>query len=68
MQSWNYAAGICLGIRPRNVIGSVEVGLWRRGRLTLLWLAVCAAGLLVPVSLFDRLRGMLYRLSKTYAA
>jgi hypothetical protein len=68
VQSWNYSAGICLGIRPGNVVDDVEVGPWRRVRLTLLWLAVCAAGMLVPLSLFDTLRGRLYRLSKTFAS
>jgi glycosyltransferase involved in cell wall biosynthesis len=68
VQSWNYSAGLCLGIRPGNVVGDVEVGPWRRLRLTLLWLLASCGGLLVPVTVFDRLRGQLYKLSKSFAS
>lgn len=64
VQSWNYAAGVSLGLRPRNVVGSVNVGWLGRWRLRALWLAISAAGLLIPVGLFDRLRERLYRVAK----
>jgi glycosyltransferase involved in cell wall biosynthesis len=68
VQSWNYAAGIALGMRPRNVVRTVDVGWAGRLRLRLLWLAICTVGLLAPVSLFHRLRERLYRISKSFGS
>ncbi|MES2604938.1 MAG: glycosyltransferase family A protein [Pseudomonadota bacterium] len=64
VQSWNYALGIVLGIRPRHVVGTVDVGWWGRLGLTLLWASVSLIGLLMPLKLFDGLRGLFYRLSR----
>lgn len=65
VQSWNYAAGIALGIRPAIVVGDTPLSLWRRTRLTMLYLVVCFVGLLGPHWLFDRLRPSLYRIAKS---
>ncbi len=66
VQSWRYALGITLGIRPRNVVAEVDVGWWRRQWLRLLWFGVCTLGLLIPIALFDRLRSALYSLSRSF--
>ena len=66
IQSWNYAVGVCLGMRPGVVVGEVDVGWWRRMRLRLLWLASCLLGLSIPISLFDTLKQRLYSLSRSF--
>jgi glycosyltransferase involved in cell wall biosynthesis len=68
VQSWKFALGICLGMRPRNVVGKVDVGPWRRLRLRALWLAMCTTGLLAPISLFDLLRARLYAVSRAFGS
>jgi glycosyltransferase involved in cell wall biosynthesis len=65
VQSWKYAVGIALGIRPSIVIGETSLPLWRRGRLNILYFSVCLVGLLMPISLFDWLRPQLYKIAKT---
>lgn len=64
IQSWNYSAGICLGIRPRTVVGNTPLGFWRLWRIRLVWALSCSASLITPVKLFDFCRGTLYRISK----
>jgi len=65
VQSWRYALGICLGIRPKNVFVGLSVN-WLSGvQLRLLYIGACTAGLLVPVSLFNKAKPMLYRLAKS---
>jgi len=64
VQSWNYALGIVLGIRPRQVVAELDVGWLGKVELVLLWASVSLAGLLMPLKLFDGLRGLLYRLSR----
>jgi hypothetical protein len=65
VQSWRYAFGICLGIRPKNVFGGLHLKLFTGMRLRLLYASACAAGLLIPVTLFDKAKPALYRLAKS---
>jgi glycosyltransferase involved in cell wall biosynthesis len=65
VQSWRYALGICLGIRPKNVFAGLAVGIFSQMQLRLLYIGACAAGLLIPVSLFDKATPALYRLAKS---
>jgi glycosyltransferase involved in cell wall biosynthesis len=65
VQSWRYALGICLGIRPKNVFAGLAVGIFSQMQLRLLYIGACAAGLLIPVSLFDKATPVLYRLAKS---
>jgi len=65
VQSWRYALGICLGIRPRNVFAELAVSKLSTVQLRLLYIVACAAGLLIPVSLFDKAKPALYRLAKS---
>jgi hypothetical protein len=64
IQSWNYAAGIALGMRPRNALRGIRLTRAARARLGLLYALVSAAGLLVPVRLFDANRAALLALAK----
>lgn len=64
VQSWNYAIGVALGMRPRNLFRSTHVGWLDRTRLSLLYAAVSAVGLLLPLGWFERLYPRLYALAK----
>lgn len=66
VQSWNYSAGLCLGIRPAVVVGAVRVGWWRRFWLYWLWFWMCTAGLFTPIAIFDLARRQLYSLSRSF--
>jgi hypothetical protein len=65
VQSWRYAAGICLGMRPRNLLERVHLPFWRSLSLRLLYAAVTGAGLLCPIGLFDFCSKPLYRVAKS---
>jgi glycosyltransferase involved in cell wall biosynthesis len=68
VQFWNYAVGICLGIKPKNTFLKVDLSLLTKIRLYCLYLAVCITGLLVPVNIYDRLKSSLYIISKSLFA
>lgn len=68
VQSWRFALGVALGIRPRNVVGELAVGWWRLQWLRLLWSGVAFVGLVTPIPLFDKLRHLLYSLSRSFGA
>jgi hypothetical protein len=63
-QSWRYALGITLGMRPRNVLSGMSLPLASRARLLVLYTAVSIAGLCVPDWLFELSRRPLFRLAK----
>jgi hypothetical protein len=62
VQSWSYAAGVCLAMRPSNLFADVKVGPLTRLRTTLLYAVVSIAGLTIPLrafrSSFGRLRAV----------
>jgi glycosyltransferase involved in cell wall biosynthesis len=64
VQSWRYAAGIALGMRPKRSALGVELD--RGGRLVirLCYLAASVIGLLAPLWSFERARPLLYRIAK----
>jgi hypothetical protein len=65
VQSWQFALGVALGMRPRNILASLDVGLGTRLYVACLYALVTVAGLLTPLSLFDRLRSRLFALAKS---
>jgi glycosyltransferase involved in cell wall biosynthesis len=65
VQSWNFAVGVCLGMRLKNVAHGVPLTWGGRVRLSVLYCAVTVAGLLVPLGLFQRLYPSLYRFAKS---
>jgi hypothetical protein len=65
VQSWRYAAGICLGMRPAIIAEGVELCPFPRLTLTAAYVGVTAAGLLMPLGLFRCMQPRLYRLAKT---
>jgi glycosyltransferase involved in cell wall biosynthesis len=65
IQSWEYTLGLCLGIHPKNTFLTTELDLFRRFKLYSLYLLICAVGLGLPISLFDKLHTLLFTLSKS---
>lgn len=63
VQSWKYAAGIALGLKPDLTARGVPLG-WRRGFVWIVYLASAFLWLTVPLRLFDAVKGGLYRLAK----
>ena len=64
VQSWRYAVGICLGMRPRNTFDGMRMNFLRRTWLSGLYITVSLIGLSVPTRLFDALRGVSYVVAK----
>ncbi len=64
VQSWRYAVGICLGMRPRNLFSGLSLDRIRRARLSVVFFLSSLGGLLIPVRVFDSLRTPLYYVAK----
>lgn len=67
VQSWRFAVCFALGMRPRKLLGSTEVGWWSRICLRLCYGAFTMAGLIIPARLFEALRPWFYDLAKRSA-
>jgi hypothetical protein len=65
VQSWNYALGVCLGMKPKNVFLDLGLGLVRAARLYSIYLTICAIGLSLPIGLFNKWQPYLFSLSKS---
>jgi hypothetical protein len=66
IQSWRCALGVALGMRPRNILDSLNVSCGTRVYVACLYAFVSVAGLLTPRSLFGRLRSRLFALAKSW--
>jgi glycosyltransferase involved in cell wall biosynthesis len=64
IQSWRYAAGVALGMRPRHILKGLRIDWPSKLYLRLLYGVVTLAGLLFPVSLFERIKPRLHRFAK----
>jgi glycosyltransferase involved in cell wall biosynthesis len=64
VQSWPYALGVCLGMRPPVLTEGLGLSRTRLLRLKALYGLVTACGLGIPLGLFRSLQGPLYRLAK----
>jgi glycosyltransferase involved in cell wall biosynthesis len=65
VQSWNYALGICLGIKPENTFMNLDFSMISKVKLYALYLTVCLSGMIIPIGLFDNIRPLLYSVSKS---
>jgi glycosyltransferase involved in cell wall biosynthesis len=65
VQSWRFAAGICLGMRPRNLLAGVRFNPLHKAFLCSVYLFVTCVGLLTPIAAFDYCRPHLYAISKS---
>jgi len=68
IQSWRYALGICIGMRPRNLLEGVPISRAGKLRLGILYSAVSCAGLLVPIRAFRAAQARLYSFAKSVTA
>jgi hypothetical protein len=66
VQSWPYAAGICLGMRPRNLLRQVKLSFIYKALLRSVYLLVTAAGLLFPTAVFRRYQQQLHAFAKSF--
>ena len=65
IQSWRYAVGVAIGLKPSRSAAGMPLGFWRRTRVTLVYWAACFASLTLPPRLFDGLSRFLYRIAKS---
>lgn len=65
VQSWQYAAGIALGMSPTYTAAGVELGVVRPVRVWAVYALATALGLTMPGTVFDAIRGWLYKLAKS---
>lgn len=66
VQSWRYAVGVGLALAPHRIANRVDLGAEGRLRVWLQYLLMMAAGLLVPLAWFERIKPHLYRYAKQY--
>ncbi|HLJ95087.1 MAG TPA: glycosyltransferase family A protein [Gemmataceae bacterium] len=65
VQSWQYAAGVALGMKPSKTAAGVELGLYRRLRVWTVYTLTTVLGLTVPRPAFEAARGWLYKIAKS---
>lgn len=61
VQSWRYAAGLCVGLKPQIVAHGLHFGVADKTYIWILWMFSCVSGLLVPIRLFKKLRPLLHK-------
>jgi len=64
VQSWRYAAGVALGMRPRNILKGLDINWVSRAYLRTIFSLVTVVGLLFPVGLFEQIKPRLHRFAK----
>ncbi|HVV73368.1 MAG TPA: glycosyltransferase family 2 protein, partial [Verrucomicrobiae bacterium] len=64
VQSWRFALGVALGMRPRNLLQTLRIGWAPRWFLGGVYASVTLAGLIIPQAVFKLLQGPLYALAK----
>lgn len=65
VQSWRYAMGVCLGLRPVYSVRGLELPPIARLRLSVVFWTTSALALALPIRAFDRLRQTFYRFAKS---
>jgi hypothetical protein len=65
VQSWKYAAGNCLGMRPKNLFSQMHFSPFHRWFLGGVFFTVSCAALLMPISFFDACQPKLFAISKS---
>ena len=66
VQSWRYAFGVFLALRPARICKGLPLSWFARLRLWLPYLMIGAVALSVPIRGFDALRPRLYTIAKRY--
>lgn len=65
VQSWRYTVGMCLGMRPKNILLRLELTSMHRLQVLAIYGLISLIGLFTPAYAFDLLYPMLYKLAKT---
>lgn len=65
VQSWRYALGVALAMRPTRTAAGVSLGLMRRAQLWVIYVAATVAGLIMPQRAFGWVKRPLYSLAKS---
>jgi glycosyltransferase involved in cell wall biosynthesis len=65
IQSWRYAVGVAIGLKPSRSAAGMPLGFWRRLRVQAVYLTACFAALTIPPRLFDGTSRVLYRIAKS---
>jgi hypothetical protein len=65
VQSWRYAVGISLGMRPRIIAEGLDLGALRTLKLRTIYGLVTTCGLMMPLNLFGSLQSRLYQFAKS---
>jgi len=65
VQSWKYALGVCLGMRPARTAIGLGLGSVRMWRLRAVFGMASLAGLCMPLSAFRKLYPALWRMAKS---
>jgi hypothetical protein len=66
VQSWKYAVGDCLGMRPKNLFSKMHFPPLHRWFLGGVFFAVTCIALCIPISFFDACRPKLFAISKSF--
>lgn len=64
VQSWRYALGICLGMRPRNILTGVDLSFWQIIKIRIMYGLVSLVALSAPAQIFIFAYPMLYKFTK----
>lgn len=64
VQSWRYALGVCLGMRPGNILAAVDLSFWQMIKIRIIYGLVTTISLLVPAQIFTFFYPTLYKLAK----
>lgn len=65
VQSWRYALGICLGMRPSRILPSCALSRLQRSVVMGFYGAASVVGLCFPLAVFDRVYPWLYEVAKS---
>ena len=64
IQSWRYALGVFLALRPRRIAGRLALSRWGMLFLWIMYLSCGLGALAIPIRFFDALRPRLYARAK----
>lgn len=64
VHSWQYALGVCLGMRPRYLLEGISIAWPERLMINAVYVLASVGGLLIPAGLFGWFQEPLYRFAK----
>ena len=66
VKSWQYALGVCLGMRPHYLLHGVNISYFRRVRIYIIYACITIFGILTPYKVFQIIRSQLYAFAKSF--